>query len=91
MDALEKLKRLSPPTRFEPAEEVIGSRRPPLCQGDDDLSDCIHHAVRPDGKRIALLKTMLTSACERDCRYCGFRQGAISGGSVSRPMNWRAW
>jgi len=75
MDALEKLKRLSPPTRFEPAEEVIGSCRPPLRRGDDDLSDCIHHAVRPDGKRIALLKTMLTSACERDCRYCGFRQG----------------
>ena len=29
----------------------------------------------PNGKRIALLKTMLTSACERNCAYCAFRQG----------------
>ena len=74
MDALEKLKYLGPPTRFEPAEEMIGSRRPPLWQGSD-LGDCIHHAVMPGGKRIAMLKTLLSSACERDCRYCAFRQG----------------
>ena len=35
----------------------------------------IHHAVMPGGKTIALLKTMLTSACERDCNYCPFRAG----------------
>lgn len=35
----------------------------------------IHNAVMPGGKRIALLKTMLTSACERDCFYCPFRAG----------------
>ena len=29
----------------------------------------------PGGKTIALLKTMLTSACERDCYYCPFRAG----------------
>jgi predicted DNA-binding helix-hairpin-helix protein len=29
----------------------------------------------PGGKRMALLKTLLTSACERDCHYCAFRQG----------------
>jgi predicted DNA-binding helix-hairpin-helix protein len=33
----------------------------------------IHHAAMPGGKRIALLKTLLTSACERDCYYCPFR------------------
>ena len=33
----------------------------------------IHHAVVPGGKRMALLKTLLTSACERDCYYCPFR------------------
>jgi len=74
MDALEKLKLLGPPTCFEPAEEVVGAYRPPPPQ-DDDLSGCIHNAVMPGGKRIALLKTMLTSACERDCAYCAFRQG----------------
>jgi predicted DNA-binding helix-hairpin-helix protein len=77
VDALDKLKLLGPPTCFEPAEEVVGSRRPPPRQGhgNDDLSGCIHNAVMPNGKRIALLKTMLTSACERDCTYCAFRQG----------------
>ena len=75
MDALEKLKLLGPPTCFEPAEEVVGSRRPPPRPGDDELSGAIHNAVMPGGKRIALLKTMLTSACERNCAYCGFRQG----------------
>ena len=29
----------------------------------------------PGGKRIALLKTLLTSACERDCTYCACRKG----------------
>jgi len=77
MDALEKLKLLGPPTCFEPAEEVVGACRPPVRQdqGDDDLSGAIHNAVMPNGKRIALLKTMLTSACERNCAYCAFRQG----------------
>ena len=35
----------------------------------------IHQAVMPGGKTIALLKTLLTSACERDCYYCPFRAG----------------
>ncbi len=35
----------------------------------------VHHAIMPGGKRIALLKTLLTSACERDCYYCPFRAG----------------
>ncbi len=77
MEPLEKLKLLGPPTCFEPAEEVVGSHRPPPRPGlgNDDLSGCVHNAVMPGGKRIALLKTLLTSACERDCRYCTFRQG----------------
>lgn len=33
----------------------------------------IHQAVTPGGGRIALLKTLLTSACELDCYYCPFR------------------
>ena len=33
----------------------------------------IYQAAIPGGKRVALLKTLLTSACERDCYYCPFR------------------
>jgi len=75
MDALEKLRLLGPATCYEPAEEVGagGSSRPPRVP--PDLSGCIHRAVMPGGRRIALLKTLLTSACERDCAYCAFRAG----------------
>jgi predicted DNA-binding helix-hairpin-helix protein len=74
MDALEKLKLLGPATCYEPAEEVV-DRRGPAARPEDDLSGAIHNAVMPGGQRIALLKTLLTSACERDCAYCAFRKG----------------
>ena len=35
----------------------------------------IQMAVLPGGKRVPLLKTLLTSACERNCFYCPFRSG----------------
>ncbi|MBK8900616.1 MAG: radical SAM protein [Anaerolineaceae bacterium] len=35
----------------------------------------ISHAVMPGGKTMPMLKTLLTSACERDCYYCPFRAG----------------
>jgi len=34
----------------------------------------IHRAVAPGGKRIPLLKAMLTTACEMNCRYCAFNK-----------------
>jgi predicted DNA-binding helix-hairpin-helix protein len=74
MDALEKLKLLGPATCFEPAEEVGNTGRA-LSRSDGNDNAFIHNAVMPGGKRIALLKTLLTSACERDCAYCAFRQG----------------
>jgi len=35
----------------------------------------ITQAVMPGGKTMLLLKTLLTSACERNCYYCPFRAG----------------
>lgn len=35
----------------------------------------ITHAVMPGGKTMPMLKTLLTSACERNCYYCPFRAG----------------
>ncbi len=35
----------------------------------------IHMAVAPGGKRIPLLKSMLSTACEMNCHYCTFRAG----------------
>ena len=75
VDAVEKLKLLSPATCFEPAEEARVTGRSTSLQPARDLSDCISHAVMPGGKHIALLKTLLNSGCERDCGYCAFRNG----------------
>lgn len=35
----------------------------------------VENAVMPNGRRLPLLKAMLTTACERDCYYCTFRAG----------------
>jgi len=35
----------------------------------------ISHAVLPGGRRIPLVKGMITSACERNCFYCPFQAG----------------
>jgi predicted DNA-binding helix-hairpin-helix protein len=75
MDPVEKLRLLGPATCFEPAEEVAPARPSATRQRVEDVTKCIHKAVMPGGKRIALLKTLLTSGCERDCHYCAFRQG----------------
>jgi predicted DNA-binding helix-hairpin-helix protein len=70
---------------LEPAEEVnaVGTSCQLPKPSFDATAGCgagandhlIHHAIMPGGKRIALLKTLQTSACERDCYYCPFRAG----------------
>ena len=35
----------------------------------------IHLAASGSGRQLPLLKSMLTSACERNCNYCPFRAG----------------
>lgn len=75
MDAVAKLRLLGPAARFEPAEEAGWGSPSTIDRRLDEVTRCIHQAVVPGGKRVALLKTLLTSACERDCHYCAFRQG----------------
>lgn len=45
----------------------------------------ITEAVMPNGRRIKLLKTMLTSACERNCFYCPFRAGRDMRRATFKP------
>ncbi|MCI0521218.1 MAG: radical SAM protein [Chloroflexi bacterium] len=70
MDGLAKLKLLSAQMHFEPAEDA-GCPQPP--SGGKDLH--IGKAALPGGRQISLVKTLLTSACERNCYYCPFRAG----------------
>lgn len=40
-----------------------------------DLEPWLSSAIRSDGKKIAIVKTLMTSACEKDCYYCAIRRG----------------
>ncbi len=85
MDALARLKMLSEPMSLEPDAEQ-GLATPYL----DRTENCpqavfIHPAQLPDGRPIKLLKTLLTSACERDCYYCPFRAGRDARRATFRP------
>jgi predicted DNA-binding helix-hairpin-helix protein len=77
IDTIRKLKLLGPATRYEPAEDVdmMGRRQGYGGKGPAYLRHCISHATLPGGKRIPMLKTLVSSACEMNCRYCAFRAG----------------
>ena len=71
-----RLKSLSEQMSFESAEDHNLFGLPYL----DKTENCpdsvfVHPAVLPNGQKIKLLKTLLSSACERDCFYCPFRAG----------------
>ncbi len=74
MDAAQKIDLLSEHMALEPDGDAP-SCAPPACdlRGPSD-SGVIYNAAS-GGKRVKLLKTLLTSACERDCNYCPFRAG----------------
>ena len=86
-DELQKLSSFGPYMDVETAEEEgCNSHQPPadggMCQFatpenvNGMLKDMpIHMAALPGGRRVPMLKTMLTSACERNCNYCAFRSG----------------
>lgn len=77
VEAIEKLKMLGPATRYEPAEDVdmMGNRQKSGGGVPADLRHCISHATLPGGRRVPMLKTLVSSACEMNCRYCAFRVG----------------
>jgi predicted DNA-binding helix-hairpin-helix protein len=71
MDIIDRLKLLTAQMHLEPADD-IGFTALPQRKKDSIVTST---AVLPNGKKIKLLKTLLTSVCERDCYYCPFRAG----------------
>lgn len=76
MDAITRLKLLSSQMHLEPAEDAH-CPQPGISSPLNKKKHALHisHAVLPNGKHIRLLKTLQTSACERNCYYCPFRAG----------------
>ena len=67
---LERLRKLSAATDVEPAEDT-GCRQ--VVRPCEEVITT--HASLPNGRQITLLKTLLSSACEKNCFYCGCRAG----------------
>lgn len=86
MDAISRLKLLSSQMSFEPdgernpaavptAPTQSGAAQPACFSPKERDQAFVHPAQMPNGQQIMLLKTLLSSACERDCFYCPFRAG----------------
>lgn len=83
MNALDTLKELSSQMQFEADGEpplappgTAASPTAPACYTPKEQRAAFTHSAQlPNGGKIVLLKTLLSSACERDCFYCPFRAG----------------
>jgi predicted DNA-binding helix-hairpin-helix protein len=73
-DTMTKLAQLGDVTTYEPAGDQPQGERRRLPYQSHSLAECITNVTTPRGK-LPLLKTMLTTACERNCFYCPFRAG----------------
>jgi len=70
-DTIQKLSLLDDSTTFEPAGDQPRTERP--TKRTDQLP-CISNVSTPKGA-VPMMKTMITTACERNCFYCPFRAG----------------
>jgi predicted DNA-binding helix-hairpin-helix protein len=87
MDQLETLQTLSDQMGLEHAEEARGEPAKPACfTPKEKRAVFVHPAQLPNGKKVKLLKTLLSSACERDCYYCPFRAGRDFRRATFKPQ-----
>src|SRR5258706_16309890 len=93
MDALDTLAELSGQMELAHAEESRSSTsaetepaKPACFTPKEQRAAFIHPAQIPNGKPIKLLKTLLSSACERDCFYCSFRAGRDYRRATFKPQ-----
>ena len=73
-DAMTKFAQMGDATIYEPAGDQPQAERSRVPYQSRSLAECITNVSTPTGK-LPILKTMLTTACERNCHYCPFRAG----------------
>jgi predicted DNA-binding helix-hairpin-helix protein len=73
-DTFTKLTQMGDMTLYEPAGDTPHAERRQSRSPVPHLADCISHVATPQGSK-PILKTMITTACERNCYYCPFRAG----------------
>lgn len=82
-----RLEMLTSQMELEPAEERRENEARPVCFTPKPRDAVfVHPAQLPNGQSIKLLKTLLTSACERDCFYCPFRAGRDFRRATFKPQ-----
>ena len=100
MNALETLADLSGQMDLEHAEESRFSTshavpmhlresepaKPTCFTPKEKRAAFVYPAQLPNGKQVKLLKTLLSSACERDCYYCPFRAGRDFRRATFKPQ-----
>ncbi len=70
MDTFEKVEILGSSAQYDLCGEACGTD---AARKKDDLGRWIYPAALPDGRRVALLKVLLSNACQKDCYYCANR------------------
>ena len=74
-ETLTKLSQMGDVTLHEPAGDSPQAERVRRTRKQEfNFSDCIANLQTPRGPK-PVLKTMMTTACERNCHYCVFRAG----------------
>ncbi len=74
-ETLTKLSQMGDVTLHEPAGDSPQAERLRRSRKQEyNFSDCIANLQTPRGPK-PVLKTMMTTACERNCHYCVFRAG----------------
>jgi predicted DNA-binding helix-hairpin-helix protein len=73
-DTLTKITEMGDVTLYEPAGDQPQHEKKDGRYQARGLADCISNVSTPTGKK-PILKTMITTACEKDCFYCPFRAG----------------
>jgi predicted DNA-binding helix-hairpin-helix protein len=92
-DTYTKFTQMGDVTFFEPAGDAPQTEKDKSLTKDKggdsvhrfqarSLSDCISAVSTPSGTK-PILKTMLTTACERNCYYCPFRAGRTKTPRIS--------
>jgi len=92
MNALDTLVELSGQMELEHAEDRSdlqsrsGPAKPACFTPKEKRAAFVQPAWLPNGKQVKLLKTLLSSACERDCFYCPFRAGRDFRRATFKPQ-----
>src|SRR5579885_2015412 len=73
-DTMTKMAQVAEATQFEPVGDQPQQEQRHTPYQSRSLAECITQVATPSGKRN-ILKTMVTTACERNCNYCPFRAG----------------